>query len=424
MWCWVARLLPHYRLRDCGLVKKTDPSTARRSANPKGVPYEVTILEPPIAGQLETTVEQSGIWRQQDRYLVERQTEYGKAIARILGYGSFLGRTIADERGLECAVEDITAGANLFLLPHMTLCDPPMVTRLRITANNFYGGAVGYAVERTKLIMHDIVHPLAVRPPGWNAAFAKAIPPLTLAGYSVFSREDLETAARNIIARFGGARIKLATGGDGHGQFVVESISELESVAQQMSATNDIREGVCIEVDLRDPTTYSVNTETVGDLKISSVGVHRRNMLNPAMQTEIGTDYDMVVGDVETIRLDLTSHNEDHIRRIMGLVAKFDGLVSRYLPHILLTRKTYQAIVGTDAQGTQHIGILEQSWRRGGSSANTLLAAQEFLKDPDLFQVSCSQDNAYAGSLEQGYWILSTRQGRPYVARVTGRYQA
>ena len=57
--------------------------TIQRTANLNGICYEVAILEPPVVGQLETTVEQVGNWKEKDCYVVERQTAYGEAIARI-----------------------------------------------------------------------------------------------------------------------------------------------------------------------------------------------------------------------------------------------------------------------------------------------------------------------------------------------------
>lgn len=396
--------------------------TIQRTANLNGICYEVAILEPPVVGQLETTVEQVGNWKEKDCYVVERQTAYGEAIARILGYGSFLGRTTLDEEGIKQMERDMAAGSNLFFLPHMTLCDHSTVDRLGINVGNFYGGIVGFEHERTKLIMHDLLHPPAIRPDGWNERFANAISHLALPGYSVFALEDLKTAVRKILASFSRARIKLATGADGLGQFVVDSLTSLEPIIQQIVAANIIHNGACVEVDLNEPTTYSINTDTIGDLRISSIGVHRRHMENPNAQTEIGTDYNMVVGNVDEIRLELTSLNQDHVRRIIDLIHEFDQQVSRHLPHILLTRKTYQAIIGTDDRGQQHMGVLEQSWRRGGSSANTLLAAQEFLNDPNLVQVSCSQDNSFSGNIEPGYWVLSTCRSLPVVSRVTSRH--
>ena len=147
--------------------------TIQRTANLNGICYEVAILEPPVVGQLETTVEQVGNWKEKDCYVVERQTAYGEAIARILGYGSFLGRTTLDEEGIKQVERDMAAGSNLFFLPHMTLCDHSTVDRLGINVGNFYGGIVGFEHERTKLIMHDLLHPPAIRPDGWNERFAK-----------------------------------------------------------------------------------------------------------------------------------------------------------------------------------------------------------------------------------------------------------
>lgn len=393
-----------------------------REANPERTCFEVVILEPPLAGQLETTVEQSGVWRAKDDYLLERQAAFADAIARILGHGSFVGRTIADAAGLEATARDVAGGARMYFLPHMTLCDPSTVARLGIRHDNFYGGCVAHPHERTKLLMHELPHPGAARPDGWNPEFARAVSRLAAPGSSVFGMDDLRDAARGVLERFGRARIKLATGADGLGQFVIDRQDRLDDVLEEVVAANVIDNGACVEVDLSDPITYSVNTDTIGALRISSVGIHRRDMTNPMAQTEIGTDYHMVAGDVDDIRLDWTGLNEEHVRRIVRIVREFDREVSLHLPHILVTRNTYQAIVGRDPHGRLRMGILEQSWRRGGSSANTLLAAREFQRDSSVAQVSCSQDNRFGGAVGPDDWVLSTCRDLPYVSRVTGRH--
>ncbi len=396
-----------------------------RTANPNRIRYEVVLLEPPVAGQYETTVEQSGVWREQDHWVVERQTAFGRAIAEILGYGSFLGRAIATREDVERGIRDVEAGEKLFYVPHTTLCDAATVAKLRIDATNFYGGSVTYPHEGTKLIMRKLLHPHSPRPEGWNETFADAVASLEIPGYAVFSVEDLTDATKEILERHGAARIKLATGAGAEGQYVVDCASELPPIVERILESYPIKLGACVEVDLIDPLLYFVNTETIGAFRLSSLGRYRRGMTTRGAEAGVGTDDEVVVGDIGALDVSLSIlRRHPDIPQVLDLARRFDFCVRKHLSDVLLTRNLYQFIVGCDARGKKHIGTLEQSWRRGGNSAGTLLAAREFLADETLTQVSCCNENAFAGNVEPSHWVLANHHGLPDVSWITRRHYA
>jgi hypothetical protein len=108
----------------------------------------------------------------------------------------------------------------------------------------------------------------------------------------------------------------------------------------------------------------------------------------------------------------------------MALATRFDRAVREHLGEMILTRNLYQFAVGHDARGKKHIGTLEQSWRRGGIGACTLLAAKAFLADDTLVQVSCMKENAFTGEIKPTDWILARRDGTPFLSRITHRHHA
>jgi|GEM_PF-4402733 len=386
--------------------------------------FEVVILEPPCANQLETTVEQSGAWKTQDKYVVDRQTAYAGAVAEILGHGSFVGPTISTDQELQSLNRELLAGKDAFILPHGTLCGRHLIADLRLDESNFYGGLVAYPHEQTKVLFRRLLSNNACRPKGWNVEFTEACALFGLPGYAVFSEPDLRHAIHNILGKYQRARIKLATGADGLGQFVIEDPSAIDSIINQIASKGVLDRGACVEVDLSATTTVSVNTENVGPLSVGSIGVHRRDSSIHEAETEVGTDYLIARGGLSDIAFSLAEKNgwDLPFSAIVAKVQRLDRLIRHHLPYLLITRRTYQVIIGKDALGRQHIGVLEQCWRRGGSSANTLLAMKSFEQDERLKLVVCSQDNAYAGRLEPDHWVLSQRKGLPYVARVKQRY--
>jgi hypothetical protein len=63
---------------------------------------------------------------------------------------------------------------------------------------------------------------------------------------------------------------------------------------------------------------------------------------------------------------------------------------------MILTRRNYDVIEGTDATGSRRIGVLEQSWRVGGASGAEIAAFEAFADDLDCAAVRCSTVEIYA----------------------------
>jgi len=73
----------------------------------------------------------------------------------------------------------------------------------------------------------------------------------------------------------------------------------------------------------------------------------------------------------------------------------FDEAAHAAYPGIILTRRNYDVIEGTDAAGNQRIGVLEQSWRVGGASGAEIAAFEAFQAEPETSNVRCSTVEVY-----------------------------
>ncbi len=394
-----------------------------RNPNPGQLKWEVAIVEPPLLGQYETTVGQSGTWRTDDSLLIPRQEQFARSIARILGHGSHLGRTVSTRTGVNRLLADAKDGAPLFFLPHMTICGSD-AWELPLTRQNFYGGCVSSPHQGTKVIMRRLVGPNAERPEGWNQEFAEAISRHAIPGFAVFDPESLREAVERVLDQCGRARIKLATGADGEGQFILENVSQSDEVIRRIEAICPLALGASVEADIVSPTLYGVCSEWIGGLQISFVGEYTRDNTKPGREIGLGTCDEVVLGPLSALDLEPTRlADHPYIHRIVEIAADFDAQIELHLKGVLVTRRQHQFIVGEDARGTLRIGTLEQSWRRGGITANTLLAAETCLRE-GLEQVSTRKFNYYRGPCIDGMWRLYSRpDGTSFMAEITDRHR-
>ena len=269
--------------------------------------------------------------------------------------------------------------------------------------------------------MHGLWSPDSARPPYWNDALGPALAPYVLPGFSAFDLVSLRAAALDVLERFGGARIKLGVGSGGIGQFVLRSKSELDAALDTLADQGGLAHGASVEVDLVDAACYGVVTENIGALRLSTVSAMRRapgEADGPESRSEAVT----TVGDLSRLDLDLVDAPRPEVEAVIDAVLALERQMEQHLPDRLVTRNHYQGLVGRDARGVRHLGVIEQGWRRGQVSANALIAAAAFAEDPDLGHVTSIQDSTFAGVLTPEHWVLAMDRGVPYVAWITGRY--
>ncbi|HKH95803.1 MAG TPA: DUF3182 family protein, partial [Beijerinckiaceae bacterium] len=123
--------------------------------------------------------------------------------------------------------------------------------------HDLFGGVVPHAFVATKVISHPLVDREAAAPAGWTHTFAERVGHAVLSGFSVFSREDACVAGRRLLER-GPARVKPVHETGGRGQTVVTTPGDLDALVATVDEAELARDGLVIEENLTEVTTYSV----------------------------------------------------------------------------------------------------------------------------------------------------------------------
>jgi hypothetical protein len=83
------------------------------------------------------------------------------------------------------------------------------------------------------------------------------------------------------------------------------------------------------------------------------------------------------------------------VRTAIAQAQRYDAAARRHFPEIIASRRNYDIICGTSADGGRCSGVLEQSWRIGGATPAEITALEAFAVDSDLKIVEVSSVEAY-----------------------------
>lgn len=259
------------------------------------------------------------------------------------------------------------------------------------SVRDLFGGVVPFPFVATKVIAHRLVEGACAKPPGWSAAFADSAAPLTLPGYSAFSRDDARRAAQRLL-QDGRVRIKRPDGIGGTGQALVTDLAEAEAELAALGDDALRAGGVVVERNLDAIETLSVGQVTLDDLVASYWGVQHLTVNNHGHHVYGGTDLVVVRGGFDVLaQLDVTPDVHDAIAKACA----FDAAVHRDYAGFFASRRNYDVAFGTDAQGVRHCGVLEQSWRIGGATGAEIGALRMFRADPLVDAVAASTREIY-----------------------------
>jgi hypothetical protein len=286
-------------------------------------------------------------------------------------------------------------GEPLYLVPSDTLVGLEAAAQLGVrTEDDVFGGVVPTAFAATKTITHPLVHPQARAPAGWSHDFAERVSEAVLHGYTVFSRDDAHRAAARLLDH-GPTRIKLARGIGGHGQFVIQSSSELDALLDEIDSAELGSAGVVLEEHLDDVTTYSVGQVRVAGMIASYWGTQRLTHNNRGVEVYGGSDLVVVRGGFDALRA-LPLNTDAQLAISRALV--YDSAADACFAGFFSSRRNYDVVEGTDARGRRRAGVLEQSWRVGGASAAEVEALMAFRDDPSLNVVRGATVETYGAS--------------------------
>lgn len=301
-----------------------------------------------------------------------------------------LARWLADIRGLEYGGDydpQRHAGQRCYLVPTQTVKGAEQARAFNVRGpDDLFGGYVERAFMASKVITHPLVSSRATRPEGWIEAFAARLRDCALPGFSVFSREDAEVAARQLLPH-GPLRIKAARASGGREQWRVTDESEFRAWLTLPESAAMLEGGVVLEEDLADCQTFSVGQLWVDGRLLSYFGSQHLTPDHAGRLAYGGSDLVVAQGDYDDLlRLDLA----EPIRLAIAQARCFDAAANALLPGFFASRRNYDMALGLDAQGRTRAGVLEQSWRLGGASSAEVAALQAFIDNPQLRVVRAS----------------------------------
>jgi hypothetical protein len=286
---------------------------------------------------------------------------------------------------------DEAAKTNALLVPGDALEEDAATEAGIFDRSDILGGVVPAFFIGTKGIAHGLVDDNAQRPQEWSFEMARLLGDAALPGYTAFSHADAAKAGRLLLAQ-GPVRIKDVCGKAGLGQAVIHSEAELDAALALEDAEDLACYGIVLEENLCDVVTYSVGVVELGGKTISYWGSQNLTTDHQGREVYGGSDLFVVRGGLAGLaKLDLP----EHITQAVRCAAIFDRAAHAAYPDIILTRRNYDVIEGTDIHGHRRIGVLEQSWRVGGASGAEIAAFEAFRAEPDTTHVRCSTVEVY-----------------------------
>lgn len=274
----------------------------------------------------------------------------------------------------------------LLLVPSETLVLPEGLPRPAVL-----GGIVPHAFVATKVITHALVSPTARAPAGWNAAFADAVRPVVLPGWSAFSADDAAIAMQRLL-QGGSVRAKLPSGVGGSGQQVLTTMEDLHALLQRLPAAMLQAEGLVLERNLVEVETYSVGQISLGGWQATYCGTQHLTRNHAGHEVYGGSRLMVVRGAAARLQ---AQPLEDAQRQAVEQALVYHRQAQACFPGLVATRWNYDVARGLDDRGQPQAGVLEQSWRIGGATGAELAALQAFRDDPTLDAVEAETVEVY-----------------------------
>jgi hypothetical protein len=245
-------------------------------------------------------------------------------------------------------------------------------------AGDLFGGVVPERVLASKAITHPLVDAPTRTPEGWSASFAERVRPVVLPGFSAFAAADARRAGRALLDR-GRVRVKPAHGRAGRGQRVAADIAELDDIIASIDEDALARDGLVLEADLLDLTTWSIGQVRVGNHTIAYYGTQWLTRDNDGSVAYGGSSLRVHRGGFDAM---LREPLPSDVREAAAQAQLYDEAARQCFPHMFASRRNYDVVRGVDHRGQPHAGVLESSWRIGGASGAEAAALLRFRDEP------------------------------------------
>lgn len=270
-----------------------------------------------------------------------------------------------------------------FYVPNHTLL-PQEADALSIKSlHDLYGGVVPYAFLLNKTLSHPIHHLSMDSPEGWNNDLALALQPYVLKGRSAFNTQDALWTAEGLIHN-GPLRIKLASANAGRGQWIVNNHEEVVDLLNQAQYQPFFEQGVIFEEALHNTVTFTIGQTEIGNHIISYCGEQEVTMDLKDQPAYGGSAISVVRGGYDQLESALIF---DQHKEALRLVQQYERHIFNAFPQIYASRRNYDVLQGTNANGHKCLSVIDHSWELGGASMAELLALEAFAADSSLHRI-------------------------------------
>ena len=218
----------------------------------------------------------------------------------------------------------------------------------------------------------------AIAPAGWSAKFGARVQDAVLAGFTAFSDIDARRAGERLLEH-GPVRIKPVRATGGRGQVVVSDLAALEAVLDTFDAVTLSEDGLVLEENLTEVTTFSVGQVRVAELVATYYGTQRLTPDHSGAAVYGGSDLVVARGDFEALA---ALDPPEDARLAVSQAQMYDHAATDCFAGMFASRRNYDIARGLDAAGRLCCGVLEQSWRIGGASGAEVAALEAFRADP------------------------------------------
>lgn len=259
----------------------------------------------------------------------------------------------------------------------------------------FFGGQVPHAFVASKVVVHPLPGRSAAAPAGWSHDLAVEIEDVVLPGFSVFDVNDAITAVRQLL-RQGPVRLKPAWTRGGEGQVVIGDVAQAQQAIAALDADDLSAHGIVVEQNLCDPVTYSVGEVRCAGITAAYVGRQRQTCNREGAQVYGGSDLMVLRGDLADLERSVQAPG---LAQAIRQARLFDAAVAEAYPGFCASRRNYDLIEGTTADGRHVAGVLEQSWRVGGATPAEIAALAAFAADGNCVQVRASSHEVYGAAV-------------------------
>ncbi|MER8827741.1 DUF3182 family protein [Mesorhizobium sp. M0938] len=297
-----------------------------------------------------------------------------------------VARTIASLKGFAFR-QDMgnSNGGGVYFVPDDSLLAAD-AARLGINGpQDLFGGVVPWRFAMTKAITHGLVDGLAKRPKEWSSSFGRNVRAAVLPGYTVFSRHDALRAGERLL-KLGPARVKPPLSSRGQDQHIVRTVVDVERLLERYHSCDLDECGLVLEANLSDIATLSVGRTEIDEMVVAYYGTQRTAIDNAGQSVYGGSDLIVVRGGWEAL-------DDLQFPRALALATvqarAYDAAMADY-PGFFASRRNYDIGQGVDSSGIWRSGVLEASWRIGGSSTAELAAIKIMKHDPDIQLVRAS----------------------------------